>query len=758
MLDHFRLKDLEPMNDPDPGGKTVGHPLQGWPIRPDQMASILGMISDLVVTTDRAGRVTWVNAAFERQSGYSLAQAVGRLLTDVTQTCDGAPTMTERAMASGQPASGEVTYATRSGVPYRVKYDMRLLPGPDGRSAGFVFLHKVVTEQRALESALRSERYFLTRMMDTGVSAVAAFDAEGRCVFANSEARQILDRMTRDQRLCADHWPLTRLRSDLADDDGDPPSAAPDDHPGELPFASVMRTGRPLHGMLVELTLPDRPRQIFSVNAAPLRDDETTARVVVSMTDITARHQADVARRKAAALARFDARHDPLTGLPNSRDFNAGLAKATAPTTVLVVDIDNYRSIRTVLGRSVGNALLCAFGGRLAQVLGQRGILARIEGSAFAIRLDNATPQAAEALAQEFHSALQHAFVLDQITVYATASIGLSHQAQGLGPDSTSAHPLLRQAELANFAATSDGGNRQARYSADMDARLSRRNAIIQALRKGLQQGQFELAFQPKFGLGAGAFSASRPGRLIGAEALLRWSTPELGRVSPDEFIPIAEAAGVISDIDFHVMGIFARQLGRWRANWLDVPASINLSPHSFEDGSLAPRLLHLLAQEGVDAQGVTVEITETALISMSAAALANIDLLRQAGVRLSIDDFGTGYSSFSYLQKLVVSEIKIDKSFVHLLPSDVGEMAAGDPTGTRTIVRSILALARTLDISVVAEGVENIGQLAWLHQEGCHAIQGYLGGRAVSPDTFERTHLRALGETGSSPWRTARP
>jgi EAL domain-containing protein (putative c-di-GMP-specific phosphodiesterase class I) len=216
-----------------------------------------------------------------------------------------------------------------------------------------------------------------------------------------------------------------------------------------------------------------------------------------------------------------------------------------------------------------------------------------------------------------------------------------------------------------------------------------------------------------------------------------------LGHVSPEEFIPIAEAAGVISDIDFHVMGIFARQLGRWRAEGLYSPASINLSPNSFEDSTLAPRLLDLLESEGVAAETVTVEITETSLISMSEAALANINQLRQAGINLSIDDFGTGYSSFSYLQKLIVSEIKIDKSFIHLLTTRGNDDNSDKHHETRMIVRSILALARTLGIRALAEGVENAEQLAWLQQEGCHSIQGYLSGRAVGADTFERTYLR---------------
>lgn len=738
-------------------GQTHSKTAPAWTGPAEHLNAILSLMSDLVVSTDRDGAITWVNPAFERQSGYSLALARGRHIIDITIGPDGDPhtfAQITQAMAAMTACAGETTCTSNDGTAYHVSFDMKPLMDADGQALGFLFMHRVVTEQRALESALRSEQYFLTKMIDTGVSAVAAFDAKGRCVFANSEAREILDRLTRAERLCAASWPLARITLDAADTDAaDIPAAeSADDAPDELPFARVTRTGKPVHDMMVALLLPDAPRRIFSVNAAPLRDSETTARVVMALTDITARFEAEVARRSAAAQARFDARHDALTGLANGRHFNNELARATCPFTVIFIDIDNFRSIRTVLGRSVGDALLCAFGERLSQVLGARGLLARSEGNAFVIRLDHATPEAADALAQEFHSALQHAFVLEQITVYATASIGLSHHPADTDVKHPATQDLLRQAEVANFAAKSAGGNRQARYNPDMDARLSRHNIIIQALRQALQHNQFELAFQPKFGLAAGTFNPTQPHQLIGAEALLRWNAPKLGRISPEEFIPIAEAAGVISDIDFHVMAIFARQLGQWRANWHGIPASINLSPRSFEDSTLAPRLIELLKNEGVAAESVTVEITETALISMSDTALANINQFRQAGINLSIDDFGTGYSSFSYLQKFFVSEIKIDKSFVHLLPSTGKDSPATDNPGTRTIVRSILALARTLGIRVVAEGVETAGQLAWLQQEGCHAIQGFLGGRAVSPKTFEQTYLRPARSLGPIP------
>ena len=429
---------------------------------------------------------------------------------------------------------------------------------------------------------------------------------------------------------------------------------------------------------------------------------------------------------------------DLLTGLPDSRGFVGVLArtKPDQEVSVLIVDIDNFRSTKTVLGRSVSDALLRAVSGRLADVLaaepadapGAAGTLARSDGDAFAVLLSGGTHRA-DRVARKFRLALARPFALDQITVYVTASIGISRLSTA---DETPA-ALVRQAEVASFAAKTAGGNRQARYSRAMDAQMSRRGQVVQALRHALRTEQFRLAFQPKFTMGADPSQLT----LTGAEALLRWDAPDLGEVGPEEFIPIAEASGVITEIDTEVIAIFARQLGLWRRAGRDVAASINLSPRSFEDDTLAHRLLGLLAREGVATARVTVEITETSLISMSLAARSNLTRFRAAGVALSVDDFGTGYSSLGYLQDLIISEIKIDQRYIRPLPPGPGH------EGTEKIVRTILTLAQALDIRVVAEGVENAAQAAWLHGAGCRHVQGYLGGRAVGPEMFERLYLK---------------
>ncbi|WP_099826999.1 putative bifunctional diguanylate cyclase/phosphodiesterase [Oceaniglobus indicus] len=450
---------------------------------------------------------------------------------------------------------------------------------------------------------------------------------------------------------------------------------------------------------------------------------------------------------------------DPLADLPDHHGFaqRLSLALATGADTVAVLNvrIDGFRSIEILLGRDGADGFLHGLAARLAQVIGTRGMLARGSGASFLIRLDQSAKGTADLLAQDIRAALRHPIATCAGSAHATASIGIARAAPGRGDDRPVAETLIRQAAIAAVAARTAGGNRRVRHTPAMDAHLTRQSTIVQALRQGLGNGEFTLAFQPKFALPNDSDPDTEDAfRLIGTEALLRWCSPELGRVGPAEFIPIAEKTGMIGDIDDYVMRAFARQLGRWHAAGHTVPASINLSPHSFEDEAMASRLLGLLERERVAATAVTVEITETALLAMSRHTIANFERLKAAGVEISVDDFGTGYSSLGYLRNSTVSEIKIDRSLVLPLPCALSDQATPDVAGSEAILRAILTLGRALGLRVVAEGVETREQMTWLRREGCRTIQGFLAGRAVAPELFERLHLSH--RPGSQPSQVA--
>lgn len=684
-----------------------------------RLGRIVEMMTNLVKIVDQKHRIVWVNAAFERQTGHALEQIRGQPLGLVV----GAQSEDRhhwKAIAEGKGFEGEAIQYDRFGKPFWITFSMQPLNDSKGAPAGFVYVDTLITERRELEMALRAERDFLSILMDTSVSAIFACDNGGRCVFANPEGRRLLPFLDPMETNDTVQWRLDPV--------GDPP-----EHELELPFARVMRTGRVVRGMTFALTVPGAPRRVFSVNASPLGEGATTARVVMTLADITAEFEAEENERRAAAKAHHDALHDALTGLPNQRQFNTRLAKILAARPpegeavfVLLVDLDKFKGIKTLLGHGAGDNLIRAVADRLACVLPRGCLLARIEGDNFMACVTTPDPDVADELADQIHNAMALPFEVDGVTIYLTVSVGISMPAAA----ESTPESLIQKAELATYQAKAAGGNCHAHFAPGLAARFSRRSGIVQALRQALRDNEFELAFQPKFSLSDGF-------PLIGAEALLRWDSPRLGRVGPDEFIPVAETAGVISDIDLHVIRIFTRRIGELRRKGHILNASLNLSPNSFENETLAERLLAQLATEDIPPETVTVEITETSLVSTSESAIANIERFRNAGILLSVDDFGTGYSSLSYLQRLIVSEVKIDKSFIQPLGTD-----GGNP-GDEAIVRAILTLARSFGLRTVAEGVESVAQFEWLRREGCDSIQGYLGGRAVSPGTFESRFLR---------------
>ena len=686
------------------------------------LGQIVGMMTNLVEIVDPRQRIVWTNRAFEKHTGHVLEDIRGLDLSDLLMG-EGSNRETSQelrqAISEGRGYEGENINYSKDGTPYWVTFNMRPLNDAAGHLTGFVFVETIITKRRQLESSLRAERDFLSALSETSVSAVVACDAAGKAVFANSEARKLLQRKPQRRFPRTSAWPLS-------------PVGESADEQQAAPFRQVMKTGTKVRAMTLALTHPGEQRRILSVNAAPLTDGPTGARVIITLTDITTQYEAEEIKRLAAAQALHDAEHEQLTGLPNRRQLTRRLAsaikedaKAKARLYVAVIDLDRFKSIKTFLGHDIGDDLLRAVGTRLGQVAGPKVMLACIGGDCFVAFVRGGHDEV-EDLLSRLRTAIAEPYDLHQTNIFVTASIGVTcHE----NPDDT-AETLIRQAEMASHNAKALGGNRHAFHNREMEIRFSRRGDIVQAMRQALQRDEFELAFQPKFALADGYPH-------IGAEALLRWNSSALGWIGPAEFIPVAEASGLISEIDFHVMRIFARQLGIWQRAGILVPASMNLSPLSFENPTLAPQLIALLADETVSCGDVTIEITETSLVSSSRNAIQNIDLFKQAGIRLSIDDFGTGYSSLSYLQRLIVSELKIDKSFVQKLG------AAHGPGNSEVIVRTILTLARSLGVSTVAEGVETTEQLNWLRREGCDVIQGFLGGKAANPEIYQNTVLR---------------
>lgn len=428
------------------------------------------------------------------------------------------------------------------------------------------------------------------------------------------------------------------------------------------------------------------------------------------------------AQRKAEYLAA----HDVLTGLPNRTLFQDRLRHALAQArrkeqrvALMFIDLDNFKNINDTLGHDIGDELLKQASTRLQQVMRDIDTVARLGGDEFTAILSECTQETAHLVARRIVDELAASFSIQNRQLFVSASVGVAFYPED-GGDSNS---LVKAADTAMYRAKELGRNRVEFFVPDLHVRLLKRATMESALRVALDRGRLRLVFQPKF-------SSGKVVRLLGAEALLRWKDPELGEVSPAEFIPVAEACGLIGEVTLRVQELLFSQLSSWvNLGLRPPPVSFNCSARTIRESGAAAAIIESLQQAGVPSALVVVEITESALLENSAAVLGNLSELHDSGVEVSVDDFGTGYSSLSYLKRLPISELKVDKSFVDGLGQDADDEA---------ITRAVLGLASAMQLRVVAEGVETEKQKQWLEAQGCDAMQGYLFSRPLEAIDFE--------------------
>lgn len=409
------------------------------------------------------------------------------------------------------------------------------------------------------------------------------------------------------------------------------------------------------------------------------------------------------------------AHHDALTGLPNRSLLHDRLAQALvgaerngSRVAVLFLDLDRFKSVNDSLGHDVGDALLRSVAERLSAVVRDVDTVCRLGGDEFVIVLGAvAGPDDAVMVSERIVEALARPVELMGHALRASTSIGISLYPE----DGRDAHSLMKNADTAMYTAKSRGRNNFQFFSPEMNEVAIRFFRLEQRLRLAVEHHEFVLHYQPQVDVSTH--------RVCGLEALVRWQSREGGLVPPAEFIPVAEETGLIIEIGDWVLREACRQLRAWYdAGWPQVAVAVNLSPRQFQQKDLVARVRSILDEVGLPPQSLELEITESSLMHSVEEALIQVQALADMGVRLTIDDFGTGYSSLAYLKRFPVSRLKIDRSFVRDLCEDREDAA---------IVASIIGLAKTLGLDVVAEGVETAPQLAALRGEGCLLCQGYL-------------------------------
>jgi diguanylate cyclase (GGDEF)-like protein len=547
--------------------------------------------------------------------------------------------------------------------------------------------------QRMLEDLAVTEAHFRA-VFDRSSIGVAILDRDGKVLRSNRALHEMVDPVD-GLLLGAAHPEFVRLFA------GDIESFATEFEPVE---------GEAGHAWEATLSL--------------VRDDDGKARFAISMIkDVTERKRID-------DRLRYEATHDSLSGLPNRAYFCErvrstffGGREPEGMPAVLFVDLDEFKFVNDSLGHEVGDRVLVATGERLRSSTTNADCIARFGGDEFAVLLDGReSREDLEATVHRLGRALAEPLAIDGREIFVTASIGVAYVHDGY----RTVEEVLRDADTAMYYAKSTGRARSAVFDASMHDHASRRLDIATQLRRALERDQFYLVYQPVVSLGTGAIES--------CEVLLRWENPELGLVSPGEFIPIAEELGLIVPIGRYVLDRACLQFARWRDGGVRHPAriSVNASVREIVQTEFVDSVEATMARYGMRPGELILEVTETAILSSGKFSHGALDRLKAAGVGLAIDDFGTGYSSLRYLQQFPFDQLKIDRSFVG--GSD-GRLAS------EPIVTMLLTLAKSCGVGVVAEGVETASQAARLRALGCTSAQGYLYGRpcraSALPDLF---------------------
>ena len=476
----------------------------------------------------------------------------------------------------------------------------------------------------------------------------------------------------------------------------------------------------PVDGIAVPVSLGDAARGVL-IATDSLPDIATFAEAHLRLLQALANH-AGVALTNVDLVdkLRHIALHDSLTDLPNRRSFLADVQRglegsAPVASAVLLLDLDRFKEVNDALGHDMGDDLLREIGTRLERQLSGRGTVARLGGDEFAVLIpDISTKAEALAVADRLRRAIERPVPMGSFAVTTQTSVGVAFAPEH-GAD---ANRLLQRADVAMYAA------KQARagvrvYRPEDDQNTPRRLALVADLRDAIDRHALDLAYQPKI--------APHTGRVVGAEALSRWPHAD-GPVLPDEFIPLAERCGLIRPLTMQVLETALVSCATWRRDGHELSIAVNLSPQSLADPTLTDEVAALLAKTGLPATALTLEITENGVMDDPTRSLATLKSLRALGVTLSIDDFGTGHSSLGRVAELPIQEIKIDKSFVRGLITNRSKMAVTD---------AAIQLGHTLNLMVVAEGVEERDEYDYLISQGCDVVQGYYTSRPLPGDRF---------------------
>ncbi len=586
------------------------------------------------------------------------------------------------------------------------------------RDAGAVIMHFDITERRDVEEQLKINSNALQQLTE----GVVITNAELQVIAVN-KAYSAMTGYEPDEVIDLPLWTvITGEENQQAVTDA--AQSLPLNGSWRAELSSRRKDGEPFPA-------------IFSIN--PVRDEQGQIQHYTAvLTDLSS-------LRNVERRIEYLSQHDALTGLPNRFALEthllssvAGMRSHSHIAAVLLIELDRFKSINDTLGHRTGDALIRAVTERLNHIRHPADFLARLGGDEFVLlRHDARSADTILPYAENIRAALEKPFVIGSRELFITASIGISCYPD----DGQDYESLLRAADTAVYQAKQSGRNAVSLYSPAQDAVATERFTLQNSMPMALTKQQFVLEYQPVVDLNSGL--------VTGVEALLRWQHPQLGLVSPTRFIGIAEETGLILPISDWVLNTACAQIRRWQlAGWHEPHVAVNLSPREFARHDLPQRIAAALAEYELKPRQLRLELTESMVMGDPVSAAVLINTLAQMGIEVALDDFGTGYSSLSYLKRFRLGCLKVDRSFVSGAPNSIGD---------QSIVRAVVALGKTLDMKVVAEGVETLDQANFLRQVGCDDAQGYFYARPVNaeriPDLVREIPQR-FRDAGTTHWQ----
>jgi diguanylate cyclase (GGDEF)-like protein/PAS domain S-box-containing protein len=682
----------------------------------DFVDAVLDIAGSLVLVIDHGGRIVRFNRACELTTGYDADEVVGRLCWELFLLPEDRPCIEAHfgdLSPEKFPQTFECPWLTKAGEQRRIAWSNTAMVDDAGAVTHVIATGIDVTAQRAAEAGLREAKERFQKAFDHASIGMCLVDLDGRFTQVNKALCDMLGRPEPE---------LLSLRiSDVTH---------PEDVSASMATVAVAAEGHTASHRLEKRYLRTDGRTVWAqVTVCTIHSENgESPYFVTQVEDVTERREAE------ARLVR-QALHDPLTGLPNRtllmdrlRQVLARADRHPELTAVLFIDLDGFKDVNDSLGHDVGDEVLREVGRRLQGHIRPLDTVARLGGDEFVVLCqDLASEQNVVEISERLACVLSEPVAIGTFEVVVTASVGIA-LANGRVP---APEDLLREADAAMYGAKTRGKNRCEIFDAGLQARAVDRIAIASALRQGLRDDRFVLHFQPVVDIETGA--------AVAVESLVRLDDPDRGLLAPDTFIQVAEDSGLIVPIGTSVLEQACRQLVEWRASGAapaELRTAVNLSARQANRPDLAETIEHALAEAGLEPAGLTLELTETVLMEADAPTLRQLERIREMGVGLGIDDFGTGYSSLTYLKRLPVSFVKIDRSFVAGLVTDPSD---------REIVTAVIRLGQALGLTTIAEGVEELAQFEMLRALGCDQAQGYLLGRPQAGPPGEISALRPV-------------